>query len=83
MLVPIAMPITPISSTKPNNAEKNNLAAIVRVTDVIIVNLISPVARSPFPNGPANGYATPLNILLIRTSQIFKITLLNFVLFLL
>lgn len=77
------MPITPISSTKPNNAEKNNLAAIVRVTDVIIVNLISPVARSPFPNGPANGYATPLNILLIRTSQIFKITLLNFVLFLL
>jgi len=83
MLMPIAMPINPISSTKPNNAEKNNLAAIVRVTDVIIVNLISPVARSPFPNGPANGYATPLNILLIRTSQIFKITLLNFVLFLL
>lgn len=72
ILIPIATPITPQPSHKPNNAEKNNLAATVKTIETIMVNLTSPAARSPFPREPANGNAKPLKILLIRTSQITR-----------
>lgn len=67
-LIPSATPMTPHPSQRPNNAEKNSLAAIVSTTDTVIVNFTSPAARSPLPSGPANGYAIPLNILFISTS---------------
>lgn len=73
MLIPIAIPITPHFNHIPNRAEKNKRAAIVSVIEIIIVNLTSPAARSPFPSEPANGYASPLKILLISTSQITSV----------
>ena len=67
ILIPIATPITPISSQSPNRAEKKSLAATVRKTDTTMVNFTSPAARSQLPSEPANGYAKPLKILLIST----------------
>lgn len=72
MLMPIATPITPKFSQSPNKAENNKRAAIVSVIETIIVNLTSPAARSPFSREPANGYANPLKILFISTSQTTK-----------
>ena len=71
-LIPSATPMTPHPSQRPNNAEKNSLAAIVSTTDTVIVNFTSPAARSPLPSGPANGYAIPLNILFIKLYIINK-----------
>lgn len=69
-LMPMATPITPRPSHRPKSREKNSLAAIVREIETNIVNFTSPAARRPFPSGPANGYASPLKILFISTSQI-------------
>ena len=67
ILIPIATPITPISSQSQNRSEKKSLAATVRKIDTTMVNFTSPAARSPLPSEPANGYAKPLKILLIST----------------
>lgn len=63
------MPMTPQFSHRPNNAENSSRVAMVSTMETIIVNFTSLAARSPLPREPAKGYARPLKILLMRTSQ--------------
>lgn len=62
MLMPMATPMTPQFSHRPNNAENSSRAAMVSTMETIIVNFTSPAARSPLPREPAKGYARPLKI---------------------
>ena len=67
-----AIPITPRLHQIPRSTDKTNRTPMVVKREIPVVNRTSPVARSPFPRGSANGKTTAFAILWIRTSQITR-----------
>ena len=67
-----AIPIMPRLHQIPRSTDKTNRTPMVVKREIPMVNHTSPVARSPFPRGSANGKTTAFAILWIRTSQITR-----------
>lgn len=53
--MPMATPMTPQPSHRPNSAENSSRAPMVREMDTTMVNFTSPAARRPLPSEPAKG----------------------------